>query len=175
MQSRTNTRVNIAVLAMFAALSFGIYALETLIPNPIPIPGIKLGLSNIIVLVVLNRYGCKEASLVLVVRLLLSMLLFGTLLSLLYSAVGGILCLGVETVLDKLFKKKYIFITAAFGALFHNIGQLIVAFIITRSPGMLIYVPYLVIAGIITGFLTGLCAFLVIKKLPKSDQHTIRD
>jgi len=173
MQSRTNSRIKlIATLAMFAALSFGIYAMETFLPNPIPIPGIKLGLSNIIILIVLHRYGFKEASMVLVVRLLLSMLLFGTLLSLLYSAVGGVLCLSVEALSNHLFKGKGLFITAAFGALFHNAGQLAVALIITHTAGVLMYAPYLAISGILTGLLTGLCAFFVLKKLPKLEQTT---
>lgn len=171
MQSHTDSRIKqIAVLAMFAALSFGIYALETLIPNPIPIPGIKLGLSNIIILIVLQRYGFRDASLVLTVRLLLSCLLFGTLLSLLYSAVGGFLCLFAEILLCKLFKDKVIFITSAFGALFHNIGQLTVALIVTRTLGVLVYTPYLLIAGILTGLISGLCAFFVLKKLPKPER-----
>lgn len=169
MQSHTDSRIKqLAILAMFAALSFGIYALETLIPNPIPIPGIKLGLSNIIILIVLYRYGFKEASLVLTVRLLLSCLLFGTLLSLLYSAVGGCLCLVIEGILNRFLKGKAIFVASAFGALAHNAGQFLVALLVTRSLGVLVYIPYLAIAGIITGFLTGLCAFFMLKKLPKS-------
>ena len=88
MHSRTK---KIAFLALFAALAIGIYGLESLIPNPFPIPGVKLGLANIVTLVVLRRFGIREASLVLVVRILLCALLFGNGMTLLYSAVGGIL------------------------------------------------------------------------------------
>lgn len=171
MQSHTDSKVRrLAILALFAALSFGIYAAEVFIPNPIPIPGIKLGLSNIIVLVVLRRYGLKDASLVLIVRLILSCLLFGSLLSLLYSAVGGVICLLVETLINRILNGRAIFVTAAFGALFHNAGQLAVAIAVTRSTGVLLYAPYLAIAGIITGLITGLCAFFVLKKLPKLER-----
>ncbi|MCQ2494859.1 MAG: Gx transporter family protein [Lachnospiraceae bacterium] len=159
-----------AILALFAALSFGIYAAEVFIPNPIPIPGIKLGLSNIIILVVLRRYGVKDASLVLIVRLILSCLLFGSLLSLLYSAVGGVICLLVEALINRILNGRAIFVTAAFGALFHNAGQLAVAIAVTRSPGVLLYAPYLAVAGIITGLITGLCAFFILRKLPKLER-----
>lgn len=161
----------LAVLAMLAALSFGIYALESLIPNPIPIPGIKLGLSNVIVLVVLKRFGLRDSALVLTVRLLLSMLLFGTPMSLLYSAAGGILCLLGEAALNRFLQGHALFITAALGALLHNAGQLAVAILITSSLSVIVYAPYLAIAAIITGFLTGLCAYFLLKKLPEELLH----
>ncbi|MCR4617557.1 MAG: Gx transporter family protein [Lachnospiraceae bacterium] len=164
MQSRTK---QIAISAMFAALAIGIYGLESMIPNPIPIPGIKLGLANIITLIVLKKYGLKESALVLAVRILLSSLLFGQLMSLLYSAVGGALCLIAEYLVDKFLRGKALFITAIFGAILHNVGQLLVAVIITSLPGVLIYTPYLMISAVITGFVTGLAALFSLKLLKK--------
>jgi len=171
MQSRTDSRIKrLTLLALFAAVSFGIYALETLIPNPIPIPGIKLGLSNIVVLIALKRYGFKDAAMVLTVRLLLSALLFGNLMSLLYSLAGGVLCLAGEVAVNHFFHGHALFITAAIGALLHNVGQLLIAFILTRSTGVILYAPYLAIAGIVTGLITGLCAYFTLKKLPMLEQ-----
>ncbi len=152
---------------MFAALALGIYGLESMIPNPIPIPGIKLGLANIITLVVLKKYGLRDASLVLTVRILLSALLFGNLLSLLYSAVGGVLCLLCEYPTDKGLRGRAVFVTGIFGALSHNAGQLIVALLITSVPGVLVYAPYLIIAAVLTGFVTGLATHFTLKLLPK--------
>lgn len=171
MQSHTDSKIkHLAILAMFAALSFGIYALESLIPNPIPIPGIKLGLSNIIILIVLKRYRLRSAALVLTVRLLLSALLFGSLMSLIYSAVGAILCILTEMLTDRFLHGKGLYVTASVGALFHNAGQLAVALLFTRTAGVIIYAPYLAIAGILTGLLTGLCAHFVLKKLPELER-----
>lgn len=154
---------------MFAALALGIYGLEMLIPNPFPIPGIKLGLANIVTLVVLKRYGFRSAALVLTVRILLSVLLFGSVMSLLYSAVGGALCLTAEFFINKLLKDHALYIVAIFGALAHNVGQILVAFAITRVPGVMLYAPYLFIAAILTGLFTGLCAHFSLKLIPQSE------
>ena len=164
MQSRTK---KLAILALFAALALGIYGLESLIPNPFPIPGIKLGLANIITLVVLRRFGVGEAALVLTVRILLSALLFGNGVTLLYSAAGGVLCLAIEFVINRFLKGKAIFVTAIFGALFHNAGQLVIAYFLTKVINVIIYAPYLGISAILTGLFTGLCAYYTLKLLPK--------
>lgn len=164
MQSRTK---HIALLSMFAALAIGIYGLETLIPNPIPIPGIKLGLANIITLVVLKKYGIRDAGIVLLIRILLSALLFGQLLSLAYSLTGGILCLAGEYFVSKFLRDRALFIVAIFGALLHNLGQILVAIFITQVPGVIAYAPYLAICSIVTGLFTGLCAHYTLKLIPK--------
>ena len=155
----------LAFLSVFAALSLGIYALESFIPNPIPIPGIKLGLANIITLVVFKKYGFRDAALVLIVRILLSALLFGSLYSMLYSLTGGALCLAMEYVIDRFLKGKAIYVTGIFGAIFHNAGQVLVAFLITSLPQVWIYIPYLLVAAIITGFITGMAAHFTLKLL----------
>ncbi len=164
MQSRTK---KLAILALFAALALGIYGLESLIPNPFPIPGIKLGLANIITLVVLRRFGVGEAALVLTVRILLSALLFGNGVTLLYSAAGGVLCLAIEFVINRFLSGKAIFVTAIFGALFHNAGQLVIAYFLTKVINVIVYTPYLGISAILTGLFTGLCAYYTLKLLPR--------
>lgn len=166
-QSHISTK-RLAILGMFAALAFGIYALESLIPNPIPIPGIKLGLANIISLVVLKKYGLRDSCLVLTVRLLLSALLFGSLMSLIYSAVGGFLCILGEYLINRFLRGQYLPVTAIFGAILHNAGQIAVAMIITGTFGVIIYAPYLAIAAVITGLITGFLAVLVLKLIPES-------
>ncbi len=160
---------HLAMLAIFAALSMGIYALESMIPNPIPIPGIKLGLANIITLIVLKKYGLRDAALVLLVRILLSSLLFGNLVGMLYSVCGGALCLCCEYVIDRLLAGRALMITGIFGALSHNAGQLMTAMLLTAVPGVLVYVPYLVVSAVLTGLLTSLAAhhsLKLLKKLP---------
>jgi len=159
----------IVTLGLLAALSLAIYAFESVLPPILPIPGIKPGLSNIIILYTLKRFGKKEAGSVLLVRLLLSAFLFGNAISLLYSAAGGFLALLIEIVCDKILSGKNLQITGAFGGLFHNISQLLVAMMIMQTSAVISYAPYLFISGIITGLFTGYAAYFLLKiKIPEA-------
>ena len=159
----------IVTLGLLAALSLAIYAFESVLPPILPIPGIKPGLSNIIILYTLKRFGKKEAGSVLLVRLLLSTFLFGNAISLLYSAADGFLALLIEIVCDKILSGKNLQITGAFGGLFHNISQLLVAMIIMQTSAVISYAPYLFITGIITGLFTGYAAYFLLKiKIPEA-------
>lgn len=159
----------LTTLAMFTTLAFVIYTVECAIPPLVPIPGIKLGLANIITLVTLQLYSPKDTFLVLLMRILLSTLLFGQAMSLMYSLAGGILCFVAMYCFSRLLQNKFLFLTGAIGALCHNLGQLAVAYLITAVPGVLAYLPFLVASGIITGLFTGLCAHFTLKYLlPKA-------
>lgn len=147
----------LTVLALFTTLSLAIYAVESAIPPLVPIPGFKLGLANIITVILLRNASTKDAFLVLVARILLSALLFGHALILLYSLTGGVLSLLLMTLGTKLLQKKLFFLTGALGGLAHNIGQLAMALIVTATPGVAAYLPFLILSGILTGFFTGLC------------------
>lgn len=148
----------LTTLALYTTLSMAVYAIESAIPPLIPLPGVKLGLANVVTLILLQRYPAKDAFLVLIARLLLSALLFGQLLSLLYSLAGGMLSFAVMYPVNRLLRKKLTFLTGALGGLFHNLGQLLIAFAITATPGVFAYLPYLAVSGILTGVFTGLCA-----------------
>ena len=146
------------LLSLFATLSLAIYAVESAIPPLVPIPGIKLGLANIITLILLRHFSGKEAFLVLLTRIILSALLFGQALSLLYSFSGGTLSLLVMMLVMKLLHKRLLFLAGAMGGLAHNIAQLLTAYGVTSTPGVLAYLPFLILSGVITGLFTGLCA-----------------
>lgn len=148
----------LTVLALYATLSLAVYAVESAIPPLIPLPGIKLGLANVITLILLQYYAPRDAFLVLAVRLLLSALLFGQALSLLYSLAGGVLSFAAMYLSNRLLQKKLPFLTGALGGLFHNLGQLLAAFAITATAGVFACLPYLAISGILAGLFTGLCA-----------------
>ena len=148
----------IAVLGLYTALSLAVYAAESALPPLIPVPGFKLGLSNIITLILLKRYTPKDAALVLTARILLSTLLFGQAISLLYSLAGGFLSLIVMSLTSRLLAGRFLPLTGAMGGLTHNIGQLAAAFFITATPYIMTYLPFLLPAGILTGLFTGLCA-----------------
>lgn len=161
-------RINrIALLGLCSALSLGIYAFESLLPPLFFIPGIKPGLSNIITLYCLKHFGKKDAAAVLFVRIIISGILFGNPISIIYSLAGGFAALLIEILADSLLKGKHLHITGAFGGLFHNVGQLVCAFFIMGSAAVFAYAPYLVLAGIITGMFTGLAASFLLKvKIP---------
>ena len=148
----------LTLLALFTAISMSIYAIESAIPPLVPIPGIKLGLANIITLIMLHFYSCKDTLLVLSARILLSSLLFGQALSLIYSLAGGLLSLMVMAFTMKLLRRKFCFLTGALGGVAHNMGQLITAYAITATPGVFGYLPYFLLGGILTGLFTGFCA-----------------
>ena len=148
----------LTTLALFATLALAIYSLESLLPPVVPIPGIKLGLANIITLLVLHLYCARDAALVLLVRILLSALLFGQALSLLYSVCGGLLCFIVMTFSSRLLHKHFPELTSILGGISHNTGQLLTALLITKAPAVLACLPYLLVSGIVTGLFTGLCA-----------------
>lgn len=159
----------LTTLAMFATLALIIYTIESAIPPLVPIPGIKMGLANIITLVTLQLYSPKDTLAVLLTRILLSCLLFGQAMSLLYSLAGGICCFLAMVLAHRFLQKHFLFLTGIIGALFHNMGQLLVAYLLTAVPGVLVYLPFLILSGIVTGFFTGLCAHFILKYLlPKA-------
>ncbi len=155
----------LTALALFTALALAIYSVENLLPPVVPLPGIKLGLANIITLLALHLYGARDAALILLARILLSTLLFGQAMSLLYSLSGGLLCFVSMTLASRLLHRHFPELTSILGGISHNIGQILAALLITAVPGVLVYLPYLLISGIVTGFFTGLCARFALRHL----------
>lgn len=148
----------ITLLALFTTISLAVYAIESAIPPLVPIPGIKLGLANVVTLLLLHHFSVRDALTVLTARILLSTLLFGQALSLLYSLAGGLAALLIMAVVMKLLSKKFLFLTGAMGGLTHNVGQLLTAYAVTATSGVFAYLPFLILSGILTGLFTGLCA-----------------
>lgn len=157
----------LTTLALYTTLAMIIFAVECCIPPLVPIPGIKLGLANIITLVVLIKYSPRDTLLILLARIFLSTFLFGQAMSLLYSLVGGLCCLAAMVPLNRLLHNHYIYLTSIIGALCHNLGQLLVAFLLTAVPGVLTYLPFLILSGILTGLFTGLCAHFALQYLSR--------
>lgn len=164
----------LTLLALFTTLALAIYYVESLLPTLVPIPGIKLGLANIITLIVLKNFSAKEAFLVLLARIFLASFSFGQLVSLFYSLAGGILCLLAMWLINRLLNGSFLFLTSVFGALFHNLGQLLVAMLFTKSLAVLSYVPFFILSATITGLFTGLCAHFAQKHLGKFLRSQLR-
>lgn len=154
------------VLSLYTAVALILFVVESVIPMPVPLPFVKLGLANIITLIVLVCYSPKDAFLVLMLRIFLASVFYGQIVYLVYSMAGGILCFLADVVINRLLKGKYIYITAVFGALFHNVGQMLAAFFFL-GKGVLPYFPYMVLCGIITGLFTGILANILVLRLKR--------
>lgn len=137
---------------------------------PLPIPGVKLGLSNIITLVVIAFYGFPAALLVVVVRVMLASLFTG---GFLFSISGGILStLVMGLAYKKLSKVLSILGVSVLGSIAHNIGQLAMACIYMKDLSVMGYLPVLLISGIIMGCFVGLCGNFIIHSLKKTGIFT---
>lgn len=156
----------LVICAVFAAIALSVFVLESYIPPIVPIPGVKLGLSNIVVLLTLVLLGPWESLAVCVVRVVLGSLLTGTPLSMLYSLGGGLLSLAAMIVVFRFLKNSGVPIVSIFGAFFHNIGQIAVA-VLLIGAGVVAYLPVLLLSGAITGLFTGLVSAFVAKRLGK--------
>ena len=154
-------------LALLAAVSLVLFIVENQIPAPVPVPGVKLGLGNVIVVAALFLYGSWEALGVLAVKIFLSALLTGNLGALAYSAAGGLLSWGGMCLLRPLLREKQLWVASVLGAMLHNLGQLLAAMIIAATPGLIAYLPVLLLSGMITGLFTGIAAQVVVRRLRK--------
>ena len=152
-------------LALLTAISLVLFIVENQIPAPLPVPGIKLGLGNVIVVTVLFLYGPREALEVLTAKVLLSALLTGNLGALAYSAAGGLLSWAGMSLLRPLLEKKQLWVASVLGAMLHNLGQLAAAVLIAATPGLWSYLPVLLLSGMITGLFTGIAAQAVVGRL----------
>ena len=153
-----------AYFGVFIALALIFSYVETLIPIQVGIPGVKLGLANLVVVVVLYKMGVKEAYTLAVVRVILSGFLFGNLFSIVYSLAGGLLSLTVMVALKRT-KAFSLLVISAMGGVFHNVGQLIMAALVLESLSIGYYLPVLLISGLVTGILIGIISGEMLKRL----------
>ncbi|MCL2588622.1 MAG: Gx transporter family protein [Oscillospiraceae bacterium] len=145
-------------LALYTAIALTIFIVEAQIPMPVPVPGVKLGLANVVTLVALYSLGRREAGLIFTARILLGALLIGNVSILLFSAAGGLFAFLVMALLVGLLPSKYIWIVSVVGALAHNAGQLLMAVFVLRTPAVLLFAPTLILSAVITGCFTGIAA-----------------
>ncbi len=151
--------------ALLTAAALIISLLEQAIP--IPVPGVKLGLANAVSLYLLLYHKPNEAFLVLLARLFLAALIAGNPITLLYSAAGGLLALGLTRLIQPLGIFSPIGLSIA-GAAAHHIGQMACAVVLTRSPAILTYLPLLLLCSLLTGTLTGAVCIGVYRKINKN-------
>jgi len=157
-----------AVFALCVALAFTLSFLETLIPINIGVPGVKIGLANMVVLAALYLLDKRAAFAISMIRILISGLLFTGAFSLLYSFTGGILSFFVMLLAMKS-KRLSILGVSVLGGAVHNIGQIIVAAIVMQTPRIVYYLPVLLISGAIAGIAVGVVSKIVVERLIKID------
>ena len=151
--------------ALLTAAALTIFLVEMMIPPIVPIPGVKLGLSNIITLVAMMLIGPVDTLLILLARILLGGMFSGQIMSILYSFSGGMLCYLTMLLLRKHIALSQIWAMSIVGAIAHNIGQIAMAILVTRTWELILYLPVLMVSGILTGLFTGLAAQAAAVKL----------
>lgn len=156
----------IARLALLTAIALTIFMAEAQLPV-IPVPGVKLGLANIVTVYVIFAMGPWDALLVLSARVFLGAVFSGQPMTLIYSAAGGFLSWCVLCLLRKLLTEKQIWLASPVAAIFHNIGQLLAAAAVLRSWAVLAWLPYLVIAAVLAGLFTGVAAQVLLRRLER--------
>lgn len=157
-------RTKTAYFGVFTALGLIFSYLESLLPVFFGVPGIKLGLANLLVVIWLYRRNAGEALLLSVVRILLSGFMFANLFSIVYSLAGGILSFAVMSAVKRLRLLSVIGVSVC-GAVAHNMGQLAVAMAVVETYRVSYYFPALLVAGVVTGMLIGIAAKEVLKRI----------
>lgn len=153
--------------ALLAGISLIIFIVELSLPSLTPIPGIKLGLSNIISLMTMYLFGPIDALAVLLVRIFLGCLLSGQIMALAYSLAGGLFSYLLMLCLRKVLADNQIFICSILCAIAHNAGQILIAVLLTKTTAVFFYFPVLCVSAIVAGLFTGLCAQCALRQMKK--------
>lgn len=154
-------------MALLTAIALTIFLAEAQIPNPIPIPGVKLGLANIITVYAMFVLGPADTLMILVSRVFLGSVFSGQMMTFFYSLSGGLLCYVVMLLLCRVLTIRQIWLCSCIGGACHNAGQLVAAILIARTPALVVYLPYLLLAGLAAGLFTGLCTQFLTARLSK--------
>lgn len=155
-----------AHLGLLLAFALILSYIEILIPFSFGIPGIKLGLANLAVILALYLIGYREAFLLTIVKALLCGFLFGNMTMILYSLSGAVFSFLIMAAMRKS-NRFHLPIVSAAGGVMHNTGQLLVAYYTVQTYGIFYYVPALLLAGLITGILIGIIGSLVLPYIKK--------
>lgn len=162
-----NRTIQLTQLSLLTAAALILYIVESRLPAPVPIPGVKLGLANIITVVAVYRFRPGEVMALVAVRLILGSFFAGSMSALMFSAAGALLCLVGMLFLRKILSVRYIPLCSVLGAVLHNIGQIVVAIGVMRDVKVVAYLPILLVTGCIAGLFTGVCARAVESRIPK--------
>lgn len=154
----------IALLGLLTAIALTIFMVEAQIPPVVPVPGVKLGLSNIVTVFAVFVMGPGEGIAVLACRVFLGAVFAGNFSSILYSASGGLLAILTTIGCRYILKENQLWAAGCLGAIAHSIGQMAAAVAVSGTPGLLVYLPIMIIISIFTGLFTGFCAQFLINR-----------
>lgn len=156
----------VAFLGLSIALAMILSFVESQIPALVAIPGIKVGLPNLVIVFLLYKVGWKEAVIVSVIRTLLVSILFGNIQMLTFSVAGAALSLAAMILLKKTNWFSTITVSIV-GGIFHNIGQIAAAILWTETAGIITYLPVLLVSGTVAGAVIGLISGMLVERLKK--------
>lgn len=150
--------------ALLTAIALTIFMVEAQIPPIAPVPGMKLGLANIVTVYAMFALGPADTLMILLARVILGSLFAGG-STFLYSLAGGLLCYCAMLVLRRALTLKQLWVCGAIGAIFHNVGQMIVAVWVAKTVQLALYLPLLMVTGILAGAFTGLAAQFLLERI----------
>ncbi len=153
---------------VLTAVALTVFIVELQIPEIVPVPGVKLGLANIVTVVTMFTLDPGDALAVLLARILLGGLIAGNPAAIIYSLSGGLTAYLVLLLTRKIMTEKQIWVSSVFASLGHNLGQIGAAIVVTGTPSLIYYLPVLAVSGIIAGAFTGLAGQLAVKRLGKA-------
>ena len=148
----------LTLTAVLTAAALVMFVLESQLPPLTAIPGIKMGLANIITVFAVFTLGPGDAAMILLARILLGAVIAGNPSTLMYSAAGGAMCLLIMLPLKRILTRRQVWVASVFGAAAHNTAQLLLAALITGTGALMAYLPVLLLSGMTAGLFTGLCA-----------------
>lgn len=164
----------LVLLALFTAIALTIFMIEAQIPSPVPIPGVKLGLANIVTVFVVFALGAKDGAAVLFCRIFLGAVFAGNFSTIFYSAAGGLLSILVTVGLKRVLTHKQLWVAGSLAAVAHSVGQMAAAILISGTLGLIAYLPVMIAISVVTGTFTGLCAQFLLNRGDKFWKTTFR-
>jgi len=156
----------VVLYGLLIALAFILSYIESIIPIPVPIPGIKIGLANLVVITALYLMGPKQAFVLSMIRIVLVGFTFGNLSTMLFSFAGGLLSWSLMVLARKI-KGLSITGVSILGGVGHNIGQILVAMFVVNSSSLIYYLPFLIISGLVAGTVIGMVGAIITIRLKK--------
>ena len=154
----------LTTLGLLTAIALTIFMVEAQLPAVVPLPGVKLGLANIVTVFTVFSLSPKDGILVLACRIFLGAVFAGNFSTIFYSAAGGGCAILVTILLRKILKQNQLWVAGCLGAIAHSVGQMAMAVLMLGTPSVVIYLPVMIIISIITGLFTGLCAQYLVNR-----------
>lgn len=163
-----STTRRLTTMALLTAAALIIFIVEAQLPPLAPVPGIKLGLANIITVYAMFRLRPRDTMCILLCRIFMGSIFSGQMMTLFFSLSGGLLCYLVMLGMRKIVTEDQIWLCSGLGAAAHNVGQVLAAMWVSGTASMIVYLPVLLISGVLAGLFTGFCAQFLLKRLQNS-------